>query len=575
MAVAGDTSFTEDELPPVAEHRVHVFFPLVWGAGEAAYRRGPRTWLHRIVTGESRSNTDAPLRASCALIGQLSIGDVVRQLGWTHVPSARGTAQAPAWKEISGRGMNARDLYPHVRQILGGESSGVPLCIPYEFADLSVLNAALIEKGVPRRYRSPADAETSTKVVRQYFRIAFKAAAGKRLGTQGVRLRMDSARLYVFRSDIAVLDLGWHYLADGSADDDAAVDPRAIVEGNYLLSHSFDAPAAADVAPRLRAHDCDGACGTRCHGGADGNGCKALHALRPLSGTILRTVAAALLPEALRRDERFHPDRLYLYTAARFAAPVAESKLRYCASMLAHRFTLDYKPSAALQRNGALSLFGNVCHVLASESAASLVAPLGDASAFVQGFVKSTAENKYVPLLVAGLHTNFWLLYLTDWLPARRQRAGSRAEQEGFEDLYQRVVEFRRYFTYPQVSQISHDNAFYDALQDAHRLSTRVQFLEQTARDQAELIKSRLARTVGRISSGIAAFLLFREVLEYALTLGPMPDTRVWIARLIGARPDAVGAMVAAFERSERAVAVVSLLAGLFVAWRFSDWAEK
>ena len=133
-------------------------------------------------------------------------------------------------------------------------------------------------------------------------------------------------------------------------------------------------------------------------------------------------------------------------------------------------------------------------------------------------------------MFVASLHNHLWLLAQTEWLPARAQ-SGKRRQIHNLEEVYERAVEFRRFFYFPMVSQISLHNAFYECCEKVFKIMERQRFLEQTTRDIAELLKARRTKWIGRISGAAAGFLVGHELLDIVSQSGlpyTMPNLRVW-----------------------------------------------
>jgi len=145
------------------------------------------------------------------------------------------------------------------------------------------------------------------------------------------------------------------------------------------------------------------------------------------------------------------------------------------------------------------------------------------------------------------------------------------------EEVYERTVEFRRYFYFPMISQISLHNAFYERSQQVFKIAERQRFLEQTTHDIAELLKARRTKWIGRISGAVAGFLVSHELLDIVSQSGlpgAMPNLRVWFAETAHASPTVIEPLVRLVERWDLIVFFGSLagaLLGYWAAWYFDQ----
>lgn len=457
------------------------------------------------------------------------IADLSAQLGWE--PDDAHTLQDPAWVVMeAGRSLALADFYGHMRQIVGKQDDDPGVCCSFALA------TPLLS-----RFKS-----ASNRVHKRLLTVTFGEAAARRCGFASVTACIDGARLFAFCTGIAILDLSWHYEVEGE------LPIGCVLEGNYLLSHDNHARRNQDDAAPDR-----------------------------LDPARLHAIAQTLLPAGSREQGRLHLDRRILYSMVKLGTPVDADTARVLATWLSHRQTTDYHPPAELEREGLWQPFPYLCHASAPEGGASVIFDAGQTSGFVQGFVKGSGNNTYLPLFVASLHNHFWLLNQTEWIPARRRKAGGRAETEELERLYEQTIEFRRYFYFPMVSQISLHNTFYQHWQDTLRIPERLHFVEQTARDVAELIKTRRTRWLGRTSGAVAGFLLAHEVLELFSATGlpgSLPDLRVWLATILHAPPAVLENMTTRVERWELGIFFGSLagaLVGLWLSWNFGARDKK
>jgi hypothetical protein len=491
----------------VRTHLVHAFFPLTFGECK------------------TESNPEALLDKWGGSVLGLSVGELSKRLGWE--PDDANTLQQPVWALMeAGKGLAVTDFYPHVQRIMGIQSDGLNLCQPF------VLQTPLLS-----RFKDL----DKNRLKNRLLPLSFGLASAKRCGQASLMACIDGARLFSFRTGIAVLDLFWHYEVE-----EGDLSLGGVLEGNYFLSHSFHTQSnRTEIDANL------------------------------LTPEVLCTIAHALLPVVPDKRFLFHPERRILYSAVELAQEVDEETLHTLTVWLSHRQTTDYRPCPEVQRESLWQPFHNLCHASAVEGGASVIFDTGQVSSFVRGFVKGPVHNLYIPLFVSSLHNHFWLINQTEWLPAHRRKAGSRAETLDLERLYEETVEFRRYFYFPLVSRISLHNTYYQHWQETLLVSERLHFLEQTARDVAELIKTRRIRWLGRISGAAGGFLLAHEILEVLSASGlpyTIPSMRIWLVTALNASPEELEPLMALVEHWEIGIflgSVIGAVLGLWISWNF------
>lgn len=348
--------------------------------------------------------------------------------------------------------------------------------------------------------------------------------------------------MFLFRTGVAILDLSWHYIGESEE-----LPAQVVLEGNYLLSHG-NHPTKSSVAAE------------------DGPA--------PLDAHRLLVVVRALLPDTWTGADALLPDRLQLYSLVRVQRDIDEGALLQLGIRLSHRQTSDYRPKSWPPGSHVLQPFSYLCHVLAPEGAASVIASDEIVSGFSRSFVPGIGANTYVPMFVASLHNHLWLLAQTEWLPARVQE-GKRHQIQNLEEVYERAVEFRRFFYFPMVSRISLHNAFYECCEKVFKIIERQRFLEQTTRDIAELLKTRRNKWIGRISGAAAGFLVGHELLGIVSQSGlpyTMPNLRVWLTETAHASPATIQSLARLVERWDLLLFLGSLLGAVFgywLAWNF------
>jgi hypothetical protein len=415
----------------------------------------------------------------------LSVRDVSTRLGWT--PEDARSLEQPVWtRQEAGKGLALGDFYPHVRQVMSmqpGQEAGP--------CRLLRLDTTLLSRHRGEDKHGHKRALT----------IDLRQAAAQRCGRTSLNVVIDGARLFAFSTGIAILDLYWHYEVDGE------LSPDVLLEGNYFLSHDNHRHAdAVAVAADKNAIDSD----------------------------VLQRIAEALFPSEQASTSTLHLHRRIIYSTVLLDRAVSEKRLRVLTTRLSHRQTSDYEPSADMQEGALWQPFSYLCHASVPEGGASVIVDIDQRSSFVRNFVGASALNTYLPLFVLTLHSHLWLITQTEWIPARHKRAGSLAESRNLDSVYEETVLFRRYFHFPLVSQIGLHNTFYQHWQDALRIPERLKFVEETARDVAELVRSRRLRFIERWSGAGAGLLLAHQLLDFLSTSNLpglpdwYPDARVW-----------------------------------------------
>lgn len=449
-------------------------------------------------------------------------------LSWTpescdlinQFPEGDYNPNKPFWKLNDGISEAIDDFYPFIKQILGGNEDGMPvLCHRFALAQNGLLGR--IKGGKPRLWSLPLN-----------------AAAQKRCGNQALSVQIDTASLYFFRTGVGILNISWNY--------GEVQDVSSILEGNYLLSHDRYGKEGKESNPNT------------------------------IGPEILREIVQNLIGSNLA----IHADRRILYSILQVPENCGQN-LDILTTRLSHRQTTDYSPSEDQVQTTVWKPFSYLCHGASLEGGASVVHFEPKKSHFIQNFVTGTGPKIYLPLALASLHSHFWLLNRTQWLPSRSQGEGSLGEKEDLEELFEATVEYRRYFHYPIVSQISLHNRFHTLWQEALSIPERIRFQERTARDVAELLATRRSRWIGRISGAVGGFLLTHELLEALSTSGfffAMPGLRVWLVEIANKNPALLRPMLDRVENWEIIIFLGSVfggLIGLYIAKNFDTSFKK
>jgi hypothetical protein len=539
----------------ISTHRVHGFFPLSFDSRKRSWvevaiaRFGHRTCRVNVAD----ESIDRFNKLVMALTGQ----ELVDCLSLTN-PDVTVPLSEALWQPMRGKGMALDDFYPHVRQIFGEKSEGKQLCRSYTLNSLALSH---VNGGRRRQWRIP-----------------LRNAGQERAGVDHIYAQIEGARLFVFNTGVAILDLSWDYYgleetkkakksekseksekvenAKTAEEVEKARKARPfanLLEGNYILSHANfttkQPVAQADhTPPTMTAQVLHNVAAAVVPKVARPSRSRCIRVLRNVAAALvtrlsppsrsccvrlLHKVAPVLFPDL--PNISLHHGRLIIYTQVLLAECATPEDMRQMGIWLSHRQTTDYGPTANAVGAALLEPFPYLCHVLAPEGAASVIFDKGMASDFAKNFLNSSAKNIYVPLYLDSLHTHFWLLEQTDWLPARAKN-GDRQETESLDNLYARVVQFRRYFYFPMVSHIGLHNAFYQSSQSAFGIAERMRFLEQTSHDVAELLKVRRSKWLEPLAGGVAGFIVGHEFFD-ALSQFATPDMRVWLIQTAHASP--------------------------------------
>lgn len=453
--------------------------------------------------------------------------------------------QDALWEPHSGRGMALDDFYPYARQILGAKDEDTTVCVNLSLSSEGVQALTQFKGGKPR-----------------YWQLFLGNAAQTRCGQETINLAFCKARIFLFRTGVVILDLSWRYGIH-----QASLPASVVQEGNYLLSHG-NYVSKSPTEPKNKTIS-----GAENHTGSQSF---TAPGIRPtsLDAQQLLKVAQALLPQSWMNTATLQPNRLLLYSLVRVHGGTDIQTMLELGIRLSHRQTSDYRPNLQSMQSNVLRPFPYLSHVLAPEGAASIIAAEDTTSGFFTNFVNGSGANTYVPLFVMSLHNHLWLLKQTEWLPMR-SKGGKRREVHDLEEVYERTVEFRRFFYFPMISQISLHNMFYESSQDVFKIAERQRFLEQTTHDIAELLKARRSKWIGRISGAVAGFLVTHEVLDIISQSGlpwTIPNLHVWLAELLHADPLAIESMVRLAEKWDLVIFLGSLagaVLGYWAAWYF------
>lgn len=507
----------------VIAHAVHIFYPVWYGVDANKFDRDAKGYI-----GD--------------LIGTIESLSIPEQRALDLLPGADNGLLGSLWKK--GNSQSDKDFYPHIRQILGSHVEQEPyLCLSFQLREAKRM-LAQVKGGKPRVYA-----------------MQLNSAASKRCGRDSIFLQLDEARFLLFRTGIGILDLSLHYHADVQ---NAPLDLAVLSEGNYFLSHdnygsNKKSKTKVDVDPE-----------------------SAPPTQPQMTPDKLTDLVSELLPAIHGKKPLLLPDRRILYTLAQVdAQDTSPDELKLIATRLAHRQNQDYAPNVEVFESQLFTPFPYLCHATAIEGGASVSLLETDSSHYLRDFIKDAGPNKYIPLYLAELHSHYWLLMQSQWLPKRHGKADSSVDKKALTETYEATLDFRRYFHPVLVSQISMHNAFHQAWQKTLGIGNRLDNLEQTARQFADLVQERRTRWISRISGTLGGFILTREILESISNNGwfwGKPSLEDWLAELPKMAPAELAEklhLISSWETGTLLGALAGAFIGYVIAWRFETGLNK
>lgn len=574
----------------VIENEIHALFPIMCGE----------------ISEPNKFMEDTPKR-----IAKLKAQEIARQLlkntGTDAFHLRQEQAEACAWKSMADAGIAADDIYSFARQIMGGKSDGAfrqqtrnppsrPMCSDQTKKNISQKIKEIFchygdkPDGATRNPPSHTTCSDQTKKnigqkIKEIFchngdkpdrsllcapftlnvptmiaqvkggkprtwTIEFGKAATARCGTSEVCMQFKTARLFVFRTGVVILDISWGY---SMKEHDKPLNDAILLEANYLLSHSNHA--------------------------ASNNSDK--ETPQKMDAARLQRFAEALIAPSTGDQMGMKPnvERRVLYSLVRVEEESTNHETALFATRLSHRQSSDYIPAPSLVEATIWRPFEYLFHAASIESGASVIQDQEMNSGFITSFIKNQGVNLYLPLAIASLHNHYWLLSKTQWATDTNDDAkNKRKEKERIEKIYETTVEYRRNFHHKIISQVYLHNEFHTHWQKVLHIPERVEYQEQTARDVATLIGERRSRGIRNISGGIAGFLVTREILEALSVSGfsfALPDMRVWLASSAHLSPEQMESMIQLVEYWEQGILLGSLLGGVLGWWVAKSFDKK
>ena len=428
-----------------------------------------------------------------------------------YYPDTALKENSPLWRKSEPG--EWQDFYSNVRQILGKPNKPT-ICLSFELADKTLLSQ--LKGGKPR-----------------IIPISLNQAAKKRSGIDLIYFQIDNAKLYLFRTGVAILDISWHYCSYKKYDlnaketkeskdlkvasetkketdennhiknkpdsedlkiEDGGIFINALLEGNYFLSHNNENP------PNNPNNNTK----------TDFDSVK-----EPVDKDFIQNLSKYLIPDI--GIDRYEPysHRIIIYTLANIEDnnKTLEDKL-LISSRLSRRWTSDYTPNIESINKNYLSPFPYIMHLPSLEGGATTVYINNESPEVVKNFINNQANNTYIPIYIAALHSHFWLLNKTQIIPTRNFGKDSKEEKKYFANLLESVIEFKRFFHNILISQISIHNDFYNLLQTKFKINERLNALEDITSKNTQIISERRIKWIAPISGAIGGMILTKEILD-------------------------------------------------------------
>jgi hypothetical protein len=162
-------------------------------------------------------------------------------------------------------------------------------------------------------------------------------------------------------------------------------------------------------------------------------------------------------------------DRIFSYLLAQFASPVDVDEADLFALHAARHYTVDYNVTLTTERRGRVRDFATVGHTLALEGGATIIAPTAESELpdFLKNWKTNVHRAYYMPIVALALHEHEFLVDKTSAaLLSPSQRANPEESRKALMHLTQASLNFRIFFRYTEVSEITMHNAFNRALRD-------------------------------------------------------------------------------------------------------------
>jgi len=238
------------------------------------------------------------------------------------------------------------------------------------------------------------------------------------------------------------------------------------------------------------------------------------------------------LPE-WRREEA--PSRNFTYSYVHFEEALAPERADAFAFYASRRYNSDYEVSEPIEDTRRVRDFATVGHTLSLEGAATVIAPLqGNAlPEFLRTWRTHAFQATYLPIVTLALHEHQFLVEKTSTaLLTREQRRKPSEVRRAFFDLTRASLDFRIFFRFSEVSEVSRHNALNRALREVLGLDRMLvelngdvaeasAFLEREndrAVAQRDHLRSRRFWFFGVVGGGVIAALtttaLIKQVLE-------------------------------------------------------------
>jgi hypothetical protein len=475
----------------ITNNIIHAFFPIFYEIDQKIFDKDSK--VHQISdTILNKKITDDFLKKYCPDIEYIKLKEI---------PSLWKKSQPGEWQ----------DFYSNIRQILG-VSSKPTICLSFELADKTLLLLSQLKGGKPR-----------------LFFINLNSGAKQRSGIDSIYFQINNANLYLFRTGVAILDISWHYCSYKKYDpntkeakdlkatndakkeiednnhtknkynaedlkiEDGDIFINAILEGNYFLSHNNE-----NIPNNHKKND----------------NIKTDSAVLTADKDFIKDLSKCLIPDIGINRYELDSHRTIIYTLTNIQDDKTLDDKLLISARLSRRWTSDYAPNIEIINKNYFLPFPYIMHMPSLEGGATTVYINNDTPEVVKNFINNQANNTYIPIYIAALHSHLWLLNKTQIIPTRQFGKDSKEEKKYFSNLLESIIEFKRFFHNILISQISMHNDFYNLLQKKLKINERLNTLEDITSKNTQIISERRIRWIAPISGAIGGMILTKEILD-------------------------------------------------------------
>jgi len=176
-------------------------------------------------------------------------------------------------------------------------------------------------------------------------------------------------------------------------------------------------------------------------------------------------------------DKSIEARRVRSLCFARLASKVSGEAMETYAAFLSRRYTASYQFDFKNSDLGMIKDFENMRHALSIEGGASVIMPdeSGDLPEILKNWQNSVFQNAYSPLALLLLHEE---KFLTNARLVASEASFETVDMEELEEMVLNALDFRMFYRFESVSEISMHEAFSRKLRRALELGRKLSELE-------------------------------------------------------------------------------------------------